>query len=355
MKLRWYQPVIIVVVLGFLGMSVLWGLSVQKSINVTPTSPTSPTSSVTSTPPEKNVKNNASPFSSAPSFEDARKKHPNAHPVVAMFKSMMDPYREELFSNPETKRVLEILESSEYAEFITTNPTIRETDEFWTEHGFRQDPDRFIKAFREEFPTGQPEDFEPEMRRKFAELFRDADLEKNAMKEISTRIPKFLDNPRNHAWTQGYFNRDGNLGDWAENILENLNDNLGEESDRKEPALTEASSINGLDMLPEANFAEKVDTLPDDKTGPDIVDGSRRLDNIRDRATSTKTLAPISSESIETFKGQFDPNRFSGERLDRAMDTLNRYGSQEGLDRLQDSDPELAREVEYLTPRHEEN
>ena len=353
MKIRWYQPVILIIALGFLGMSVFWGFTSQnkKSIQVTPILDTS-TSSITYTSPDENVKNDVSLFSEAVSFEDARKMHPDAHPVVAMFKSIMDPHRDKLISNPDTKRMLEIIESSEYAEFITTKPTIRETDEFWAKHGFIQDPDRFIKAFRAEFPTGNPEDFEPEMRAKFAELFRDADMENNAITEISSRFPAFFDNPRNHAWIQGYFDRDGNFGDWGENILLNLNDNLPQEGNIKESALIENPSANGIDRLPNVNSAENSDARPVEKTRSDNGDDSRGLDNRRDISTSIRRER-ASSDSIETIIEEYDPGRFSRDPLDGDMDTLNRYGSQEDIDKRQESDPDLADEAEHPAPQNE--
>ena len=43
--------------------------------------------------------------------------------------------------------------------------------------------------------------------------------------------------------------------------------------------------------------------------------------------------------------------RFSSERLDRAKDTLERYGPEEGLRRLREDDPEVARQMERQRAR----
>lgn len=40
--------------------------------------------------------------------------------------------------------------------------------------------------------------------------------------------------------------------------------------------------------------------------------------------------------------------RFNPERFNRAMETLNRYGPEKGLRRLQESDPEVAEQVKHL-------
>ena len=136
-------------------------------------------------------------------FTAARKMYPNDHPVVAIFKSLFTEDQLETLS-PEMKRLLEIIETPEFAEFLTSDPTNREMDEFWAEHGYIQDPDRFQKAFREAFPTGEPEDYELEMRQTFAEIFRDVD-ETNMMQAIVNRSPQFFEDPRNFAWIKSLF------------------------------------------------------------------------------------------------------------------------------------------------------
>lgn len=50
---------------------------------------------------------------------------------------------------------------------------------------------------------------------------------------------------------------------------------------------------------------------------------------------------PTEPEFENTLK-----ERFSSDRFDRAMDTLERYGPEEGLRRLRESDPEIARQME---------
>ena len=51
-------------------------------------------------------------------------------------------------------------------------------------------------------------------------------------------------------------------------------------------------------------------------------------------------------ESIEmAFRKQFAPERFSPERLNRAMETLSRHGPEDGLRKLRKNDPEIAEQV----------
>ena len=53
-------------------------------------------------------------------------------------------------------------------------------------------------------------------------------------------------------------------------------------------------------------------------------------------------MEPPTGNDIETvLREQFTPGRF-----ERAMSTLERYGPEEGLRRLRESDPEIAEQVE---------
>ena len=60
------------------------------------------------------------------------------------------------------------------------------------------------------------------------------------------------------------------------------------------------------------------------------------------------TLPNLPTEKrIETFLRE----RFSPERLNRASETLNRYGPEEGLRRLEKDDPEIAKQIGHLINR----
>jgi len=61
-------------------------------------------------------------------------------------------------------------------------------------------------------------------------------------------------------------------------------------------------------------------------------------------------LSQDESIARQLREGQ-DSVRFSPERLNHASETLNRYGPEEGLRRLRESDPEIAEEVGRLINR----
>ena len=386
MKIKWYHLASLAVVLAIVGISFpLWtptptSVNVsdipQESISVPPvleeSAVTVPTDS--SDGGSEISTGNVSPvFSGIVPFDVARKNFPDAHPVVATFKSLFsDEERQAFFDTPEMKRFLQVLESPEYAEFITTQPTNRETDEFWAKHGFIQDPDRFQKAFRDAFPTGEPEDFELEMRQTFAENFRDADPN-NMTNEIINRAPKFLSDPRNRAWIDGYFDgENSDFGAWGENILKNLSANLPEASSPEDVILEDAflmespSQDRTVDIPSEADThwepdvptQQDVEKMPvetaaetpnSESLAPNVIDFNQRL-------TDDSIDAFFAEDSLETLLNQrMNSKELSTEKVQRAMDVLNRYGPKEGLRKLRDSDPEVAKQIEGFIRERKEN
>lgn len=66
--------------------------------------------------------------------------------------------------------------------------------------------------------------------------------------------------------------------------------------------------------------------------------------------TKSGDAKDITDGSLELLLSE----KFSPERINRAMKTLNQYGPQEGLRRLKSSDPEVAKQVERLLPKRQE-
>ena len=379
-EVRWYHLVGLTVLIGFVGISLSWWLpgnsrdpippqihTTQEGQETQEVAPLTPEDTVGADTPEGTPTGglaDVSPlFEGSISFEEAQKRYPDAHPVVAMFKSSFteEQYRA-LSADPEMKRFLELTETAEFAAFLDTNPTRREKDEFGAKHGFISDPDRYQKAFRKEFPTGTPEDFEQEMRQNFAELFRDADMENNPIGEIMTRAPQFLSDPRNAAWVKGYFDRDDGLGEWAENIVTNLDANLRDASDPENllpdvPTETletgaDTSNPETVDMEMEADpidaFLEEQATddtpEPPGNQPPSPIDVSQLLTD----------GTPLTDENMENLlREKITPQQVSPEKFNRALETLNRYGPKEGLQRLKNTDPQTAEYFQRLIEQKE--
>lgn len=389
MEKKLYLIASLVLVLGIFGVGIitfrLWTLSPtsgnvneipESSISVAPvlddSAATIPNDGVSETTPlEATLGDNSSLSSGGFPFSAARRMYPDNHPIVATFKSLFtEDQLETLSAMPEMKRFLEIIETPEYAEFLTADPTNKEIDEFWAEHGFIQDPDRFQKAFREAFPTGEPEDFELEMRQTFAEIFRDVD-ETNMMQAIVNRAPQFFEDPRNFAWIKGYFDGEsGDFGKWAENILENLSANLVEDSSPEDAFLMEDPSPT-VDITQETDTHEDTDVdvpdLPDvekmtevsaspprnsERPAPEVIDINQLNQLLRDDNID----ALFTEDSLETmFSERINAEHFSIERVQRAMDVLNRHGPKEGLRKLRDSDPEVAKQIAVIIQERQEN
>ena len=374
MNRRWSVLAMLVILLGLLNIFLAWWFSTTKPADMPhdsgETLPTMP--ATTAAPASKQIQPSAVNFNmqvveKMRGFADAEKTNPDVHPIITVFMSMFDEEtREAMFANPETKRAFEIIASGEYIEFLQTKPSIREQDEFWAKHGFFRDPDRFMKAFREQFPTGEPEDFEPEMRRKYAELFKGF-TEENQIEILLTQHPKFIGNPRTYAWMKGYFNRDGNFSAWTSSILQDILDaNSQKGTAEQAPRPTDSSAPDELDMfldLFEQDDVTEEKDLQRDVGTPAVFEESNTADIPessleRPEVVTLDALEPPelpTDKSIETqLRTHFDSKRFSPQRLNTALQTLNRYGPEEGLRRLNAADPEIAEYVKRTLRKQQE-
>ena len=222
------------------------------------------------------------------------------------------------------------------------------------------------ERFREHFPTGEYAEYEPDMRKRLAELFLETGLlptatndEENVRQTIGVLSQFRSEAEANNVWMRGYFN--GYVGDleWAQEVRENAArivtdaDSVDafppftESAPVAEPTPTKVAEEN-LDNEPEPMlFSEETPTAEGLKQAPATVGEIE--------AKFLKTLFPDERElptesSIENVvREQFSPQRFNA-----AVQTLSQYGPQEGLRRLKASDPEIAIYVERLIQRNKE-
>jgi hypothetical protein len=91
-------------------------------------------------------------------------------------------------------------------------------------------------------------------------------------------------------------------------------------------------------------------------TEPPPAPNTEEVTSFKDLETIPQTVEetqPIEEMNVPT-DADFETalrQRFSPERFNTAMQTLNRYGTKEGLRRLKESDPEVAAQVERLIER----
>ena len=122
--------------------------------------------------------------------------------------------------------VIQLTESSEYQAFLETKPSsLAAYHDFFLSKGAPIDPDFFTNQYRRTFPTGAPETFEPEMRRRLAHLYISSgiDFENPAdLAGYNQLLITFLDD-RTTAWMLGYFQGDDTaFGEWIVAVLKEV-------------------------------------------------------------------------------------------------------------------------------------
>jgi len=206
------------------------------------------------------------------------------------------------------------------------------------------------------FPGGgDSKDYEPDMRKKFAELVLE-----HPLKDTGALLGEFWQDKANYIWTREHFN--GHVGDydWAENIRQNAGN-----------ILAEFTVVEG-ETAPSTPIP---DLIPEQRS-PDVAEETRggQLPTLKETRTPTETFEQIpqsfpelekeltadifadiphlpNNPDFETaLREQFSPQRFTA-----AMRTLQQYGPQEGLRRIKASDPEVATHLERLIRPEKEN
>ena len=298
---------------------------------------------------------------------------PHTHEIPS--DSMIRIAREKLIENPhpKNKRWLAYLESEEGRAFFDSFPSPDEWFEKSKSFGFFQETPKLQewrdRRYREYFPTGTVDENESIIQ----DMMRDAILEHEHQKEEeysrhrnSSVLRELLMDDKYLAWVSKKFgSQPPSSREWINSTFEEIrlderekylatgnnevtvriNDSTGSErpqletelpqGDRQTPANTRDSSENILNVE---------DMISDDATTQQA--GIETL-------TSTVTESPElpNRKSLETaLRTQFSPDRFN-----RAMQTLNQHGPEEGLRRLKKSDPEVAKQVERLLPKPQEN
>ena len=223
------------------------------------------------------------------------------------------------------------------------------------------------ERFREHFPTGEYTDYEPEMRKRLAELFLETGLsltasydEQSVRQTIGVLSQFRSEADANSVWMRGYFN--GYVGDleWAQEVRENAA-RIVTDADSVDtvPVFTESDPVP--EPMPTKVAEENSSSEPEplllseetSTTDEGLKQASATVEEIE--AELLKTLFPDEGElrtalSIENvLREQFSPQRFN-----TAVQTLSQYGPQEGLRRLKESDPEIAVYVERLIQRNKE-
>ena len=274
-------------------------------------------------------------------------------------------------NDPYWKALYEAVNSPEYLEYQKKQDARIGTDldlwwSFLESKGLSSGRMAQEERFREHFPIGEYTDYEPEMRKRLAELFLETGLsptasydEENVRQTIGVLSQFRSEAEANSIWMRGYFN--GYVGDleWAQEVRANAA-SIVTDADNVDalPAFTESDTMS--EPMPTEVAEENLDTEPEPSlfseetpTSEDLKQAQATVEEIE--AELLKTLFPdepehLTESSVENVvRDQFSPQRFNA-----AVQTLSQYGPQDGLRRLKESDPEIAVYVERLIQRNKE-
>ena len=274
-------------------------------------------------------------------------------------------------NDPYWKALYEAVNSPEYLEYQKKQDARIGTDldlwwSFLESKGLSSGRMAQEERFREHFPTGEYVDYEPEMRKRLAELFLETGLSSIATNdEVSVRqtigvLSQFRSEAEaNNVWMRGYFN--GYVGDleWAQEVRENAAsivtdaDNVDvitefTESDTvAEPTPTNVVEESSGDAPEPSLFSEETPTAENINQVPPTIE-EIEAELLKTLFPDERAL-PMKSNVEKVLRDQFSPQRFNA-----AVQTLSQYGPQEALRRLKESDPEIAVHVERLIQRNKE-
>lgn len=301
---------------------------------------------------------------------------------------MMSMYSEEQLANPETQRMFAVMDSPKYHDFVEKHlatgspPNYGEWNDFWESQGVSVKRE-YPEMFRHYFPTGEPEDYDKEMRLKIAEMFfatkpvdlTDPEAAARQRREVIRQLIK--NGGADVAWYLGRFGDewDGPILFDQENTRRNAATEWVKAVQQNAASIVASAERAGGAALESQGFASSWDmsavgespSAPHSGTEmPATLDTKEtgRLTNTEFEAEIESSLTPqktdIPTASSPDKPGEIQSNleaslkeQFSSERFDRVMSTLERYGPEEGLRRLRESDPEVAKQIERHRKREE--
>lgn len=306
-----------------------------------------------------------------PNEESLTTKERVTRQASSMFMSSLS---EEQLATPFAQKMLNAMNSPEYLDLMESDFTIRQWNNFLESQGVtvtREHPGLFRKVV----PHMELEDYEPVIRRKLAELFIDAepvDLT-NPVAAAQQRGRVYLElaaaDKANMAWfiekfgedRDGFFRSKDIEGNpafiWLSGVQRNATSIVkaaeaagGDvpESQTTAPSWDLSSVMESPSVSSDATMGESP------SISPPATDALARPDIPQPETDAAATPAPGLTDvpkaltELPTVEGleTILKSQFSSERFERAMDTLERYGSEEGLRRLRETDPEVAKQVE---------
>lgn len=277
--------------------------------------------------------------------------------IVNMMSSLLPPDKLE---DPAVQKAIEIMTSASFQEQMEArNPqTLKEYFQIFAEHGLTEAAEvdfdkmqaeisRFaMTAYKAQNPGKAPEDEDEVMTRELVTA-----IDKFGVMKGQT---EFMKSPANVRWVTARFKGDKEAYyEWMDRVRAEV----------KKAQIARAAPVSEQRILQGSISSDSPTSDPSlAKTSPSLPDGVQTEVAGEDRTPDMdpRTSEPLvetpkvvpqvsSSTSVSPTEAQLETtlkSRFSSERFERAMDTLERYGTGEGLRRLREADPEIARQIE---------
>ena len=261
------------------------------------------------------------------------------------------------------KKIAALEKTPEYAAFLEKKSgSLYDLLDFYASHGIEVDKNAyhvlFNRIFKENFPGETPASVEPKLQQKLI----------NRLNAIATDddldvVMDFIVDDKHSAWGSLYFETDSvAYSNWVMGILNNHQSTAAESvivETGPNILPTEGGSSNARSSDDIATTSSEQRPIP--STEPPVLEASDVLiesgtdidAEFRELLESTLPEAPKLTTFVEfekRLRESFSPNRFNA-----AMQTLNRYGPEDGLRRLKASDPEVAKHFERFIQAEQEN
>ena len=292
---------------------------------------------------------------------------------------------EEQRARPSMQKMLEVIDSPDFLDLLDKDLTERQWNDFMESRGVEVVRE-YSGLLRKFVPDIELADYEPVVRLKLAELFLAAepvDLT-DSVAAARQRSLVYLELGKElsqtdmaaAAWFIETFGEDRDVAFrsnassdnpafvWmtdvqqnAVSIVANAETTGIDTSETQESAsswdlssVVESSSVNGSETEEPATLdTSQRATMTDAEIMAEIEKSLTRQSPDMPTNKSPDTPGEIQSNLETTLKAQF-----SSERFDRAMNTLDQYGPEEGLRRLRENDPEIARQIENAKQHNRE-
>lgn len=287
------------------------------------------------------------PKTEKPSAEQENMEIPADERVLEMLNTF---FSADELATPENQQLLEVIRSPAYEAFLETKPTgIGDILDFFQSQGVLIDKTQVFRQFSEYPTTASERDMRAQLSQRFLNTHIEMETEAGAT-AFEDIIAEFLSEEQNLAWVMTHFEGDfTKFGEWMTDILRNPT--LSPEDTSAVVNSSEAPQLIHKMRDPDVSTRSR-DSIEIDETSRELPDETlteddKYIDVERIEVSISEVSELPLEEGLETaLRDQFSPERFNS-----ALQILNQYGPEEGLRRLKDSDPEVAKQVEQLLPK----